>query len=164
MRGVTADRLRFLLDYDADSGIFTWRGRTSNRVKIGSIAGSRHGAGYVQINVDGSNFLAHRLAWLHAHGTWPKGTVDHINGDRTDNRLLNLRDVSQGVNNGNVRKLPRHNTSGLLGASWCAADERWAAHISVDGKSRFLGNFDTADDAHAAYLTAKRRLHAGCTI
>ena len=160
----TAERLRELLDYDPASGIFTWNVRTSNRIKIGDRAGSRHGGGYLQINIDGSNHLAHRLAWLYVHGAWPNEIIDHINGDRSDNRIANLRNVTPEVNAQNVRRPGIANTSGALGVSWSRKERKFVAYVSVRDKSLYVGSFDSVADAHAAYLAAKRKLHVGCTI
>ncbi len=89
-------------------------------------------------------------------------TIDHINGDKVDNRLENLRLVSHGENLQNIRKPMRNNTSGFLGV--CRSGGKFMATISVNGKSLNLGSFDKPEAAHAAYVAAKRRLHACCTI
>ncbi len=161
---VTAERLRQILDYDPNTGVFTWKVRTSNRIRVGSVAGSSHGGGYLQINVDGQNYLAHRLVWLHFYGSWPKYCMDHINGVRRDNRIANLRDVPISINAQNIRRPMVTNTTGLLGVSWNSKDRVYCAHISIRNKSIYVGSFDSALDAHAAYLAMKRKAHVGCTI
>lgn len=163
---LTADRVRTLLHYDPDTGVFT------NRVHRGSTARAGHPAGcrsirdgYLRIRVDGVLYLSHRLAWLYAHGAWPRGEVDHRNGVRADNRLENLRDASSSMNSQNQRTARRDNkTTGLLGASYMVARQRYRASIFVEGKHVHLGLFATALEAHSAYLAAKRAHHPGCTI
>jgi ribosome biogenesis SPOUT family RNA methylase Rps3 len=96
---------------------------------------------------------------------WPKHTIDHINGVRTDNRIGNLRDVTQQKNSENMRRPQKRTISGFLGVHVQRRKTvRYLAQIVTDGKLRHLGSYDTAEDAHAAYLEAKRRLHEGCTI
>jgi hypothetical protein len=127
--------------------------------------GHETGHGYQRVSIGVGQFLqAHRLAWALVYGEWPQHHVDHINGDRSDNRLENLRDIPQAHNQQNERKARRSSKSGLLGASWNKAMGHWTARIHYDGKHHFLGYFSTAEAAHAAYLKAKRTVHAGCTI
>jgi hypothetical protein len=162
---LSAERLREVLDYDQETGIFTWKLPTSDRLKAGKVAGVlRGGHKYPRITVDYQTHGAHRLAWLHVHGVWPSGEIDHVNGDRSDNRIANLRDVPSFVNMQNQRRAHSRSASGLLGAWFDKRTGRWAASISVRGKRRFLGRFSTAEDAHAAYVEAKRRMHEGCTL
>jgi HNH endonuclease/AP2 domain len=103
------------------------------------------------------------VAWLIVYGAWPSKNIDHINGVKTDNRIANLRDVSQSIN-GENRAAPRKSTrSGFLGVTK-DKDGKFRAQISVGGKNTHLGVFAVAEEAFAAYLSAKRRLHVGCTI
>ena len=159
---LTADRVREVLAYDPETGQFTWRVRTGPRGVVGARAGTTDLRGYRRIDIDGCTYWAHRLAWLHVHGTWPEVEIDHINGDRADNRIVNLRSVPRGVNQQNLRRAHKNNRSGLLGVSkW---RNRWGARIKVDGVQTWLGVFDTPQEAHEAYLAAKRQMHDGCTI
>lgn len=161
---LTAARLRELLHYDPETGIFTWLVHRQ-RHRAGNVAGSPHSAGYVEIGVDGESYLAHRLAWLYVHGAWPAGDVDHRNGVRRDNRIVNLRDVSKVVNLQNRQGAASNNRARLLGVSRSAAKRpSWFARILVDGRQKHLGSFGTPEAAHAAYLAAKRQLHEGCTL
>jgi hypothetical protein len=165
---LTAERLRELLDYDPATGVFTWRlvNRRAFRAKAGDRAGTRpDGAGYLPIGVDGKVYRAHRLAWLHVHGTWPFGVIDHINGIRHDNRIENLRDVPVKINAQNQRRAVSTNLAGMQGV-WTPRGraKKFAAYIIANGIRIRLGSFDTADLAHAAYMDAKRRLHEGCTV
>jgi HNH endonuclease len=114
--------------------------------------------------IKNGEYKAHRLAWLITRGSWPIDQLDHINGIRDDNRLANLREASNLLNQQNQR-LPRsNNKSGYLGVSWCSSRESFEARIRSQGKRLFLGYFSVADEAHAAYLQAKRLLHAGNTL
>jgi hypothetical protein len=168
---LTADRLRELLDYDPETGVFTRKasrtryGTTSaNRATAGKQAGGWHIEGYVAISVDNRRYLAHRLAWLHVHGAWPEADIDHLNGVRTDNRIANLRSVTRGVNLQNLRAAQRNSKSGFLGVSWDERKQAWMARIGVNRRTVHLGRFKTAEEAHEAYKNAKRKLHDGCTI
>jgi hypothetical protein len=162
VREMTAERLRLLLAYEPMTGVFAWR--IAPRGHTAGKAGTVNTSGYVQIKVDGRLYYAHRLAWLHMHGEWPAGEVDHRNGIRTDNSAGNLRVVSRTTNSENVRAAHRDSVSGLLGASWSKSKGRWYSRIRIKGQSRFLGYFDHAAAAHDAYLSAKRESHEGNTL
>lgn len=160
---LAADRVRNLFFYDQETGIFTWRVAKAQRVKVGDIAGSLNGDGYVLISIDNRKHKAHRLAWLYVSGAWPMRQIDHINGDRSDNRIFNLRDVTHQANSQNVRLARSSNRStGLLGSTRHSSG-RFQARICVDGKRMTLGLFDTPQMAHEAYVKAKRELHIGST-
>jgi hypothetical protein len=149
---LTAEKLRELLDYAPATGHFYWRKRVGN-----SYAGKRAGTtqdGLVRISIGARVYQANRLAWLHVHGRFPEGVVDHINGDRSDNRIANLRDCSH-VENARNRKC--HSISGLKGV--VAHGRKWKASIAVDGRDHYLGLFTTKEEAGAAYDAAARRLH-----
>ena len=149
----TAERLREQLEYSPETGLFSRDGR-----EVGSV---NKALGYVSTSIDGVTYMAHRLAWLYVHGEWP-AIIDHINGDRTDNRLVNLRSSTSSINNQNRRTASKRSKSGVLGVCWDRG--RWVAHIMTDRKRKNLGRFKTIDEAQTAYLVAKRQLHAGCTI
>lgn len=153
---LTAERLRDVLDYSQDTGSFVWKVQSGSRGIPGSIAGTLHCLGYRTISVDGKRYKEHRLAWLYVYGQWPVGEVDHIDGCRNNNRISNLRDVSKSTNQQNLRCAKAHNRSGLLGVSRRKSGG-WCARITI-------GTYDTPEEAHAAYLDAKRRLHAGCAV
>jgi hypothetical protein len=148
--------LRELLNYDPETGIFRWKRVTSNRVKIGDVAGGDYVAkGYKSISVLGHRVRAHRLAWLYVHGSWPLHDVDHINGKRDDNRLANLRDVTRSVNLYNQR-----NVRGIYKRKGLKTNP-WSAHISVNNRKVHLGWFPTEDDASSAYQKAKNAICMG---
>lgn len=171
---LTADRLRSVLRYQAGTGLFYWLPRSRdefsserafaafNGRNAGKLAGSDSGHGYIQIRVDDIKYWAHRLAWLYATGAWPQGDIDHINGDGTDNRIDNLRDVGVIVNNQNERRARRNNKLGVLGVH--CRGSKFAASIMSNRVVHRLGLFATAAEASAAYVRAKRQLHEGCTL
>lgn len=118
---------------------------------------------YMTVFILGFQHRVHRLAWLYVHGEFPKAFIDHMDGDRLNNAISNLRDVSKTVNGQNMRKATKRSMTGYLGVS-VAPRGKFVASISVQGKYRYLGFFDTAELAHESYLAAKRELHEGCTI
>lgn len=164
IRGITsADELRGVLDYDPNSGEFRWRISPRYGIHPGDLAGCLcRWQGYWLVRVNNRTYGAHRLAWLHVYGDWPKQEIDHINGSRVDNRIANLRDVSTRTNQENQRVARPRNRLGLLGVDRIRAGFR--AQISVNGKKINLGTFPSAERAYAVYVEAKRRLHAGSTI
>jgi hypothetical protein len=151
---LTADRLREVLAYDAATGIFTRKTSTGRRWKAGLVAGTVARSRYVVIQVDGVLYQAHRLAWLYVHGEWPPEIIDHINGDRTDNRLENLRCATNALNKANSR-LRRDNSSGFKGVY--AAGRWWRAQIRVNGHILHIGRFASKEAAHAAYMSEARK-------
>ena len=146
---LTAEKLRELLHYDQETGIFTWKVRTAKCVKVGCVAGSPNGLGYLQITVLSRRYKAHRLAWLYVYGSWPTDQIDHINRNRTDNRISNLRDVSHKQNHQNKSK-PSNNTSGHPGVYWHRWASKWLAQIKHNQKMIHLGCYDTIEEAIAA--------------
>ena len=158
---LNAARLRELLHYDPDTGLFTWR-LPRRGASAGNVAGTTVTRGYIMIRIDGVKRLAHRLAWLYVYGEWPSGCIDHIDGQTSNNKLLNLRDVDVCINNQNRRRASSQNKSGFLGVE--TKNNRHRALIEVSGRRRTISWHDTPEEAHAAYLEAKRVLHPGCTI
>ena len=156
-----ADLLR-VLSYSPTSGEFVWLIAASNNPP-----GSRAGGltrGYRTIGIAGWRYRANRLVWFWMTGRWPEHNVDHRNGVKDDDRWDNLRDVTQRLNLQNQRAPGAANTSGFLGVSWSKKLGCWRANITTPEKQILLGRFPTAESASSAYLEAKRRLHAGCTI
>lgn len=152
------------LNYDPATGVFTWN-VSAPGIKAGKKAGCISVHGYKIVKVGRVAFRANRLAWFMANGHWPDGEVDHINGDRLDNRLENLRVVGRAENSQNKRSAQANNkSSGFLGVTWNKQHMRWQSKIMANKKMHHVGYFDTPEVAHAAYLDKKRQLHAGCTI
>jgi HNH endonuclease/AP2 domain len=150
----TIERLREVLDYDPETGVLRWRVQPNGRVPIGSIAGCVSPTdGYLMVQIDGFRTVAHRVAWAHTTGYWPTNDIDHRNGVRTENRFRNLREGTRQNNCWN-RKKGKSNTSGFKGVYQDRM--RFAAQITKDGCKRYLGSFATAEEAHAAYVSAAR--------
>ena len=157
---LSAERLRELLHYDPATGVFTrrkWAGGTS---RAGSIAGTANAFGHILIRIDGHAYLAHRLAWLYVYGKWPDTgmTIDHKFGK--SNAIDNLREVTQGVNSQNKQRPQTNNKIGFLGVNKIKCGYR-ARIKPPNGKGIHIGVFKTAEEAHAAYVIAKRQLHEG---
>jgi hypothetical protein len=146
------------LAYDPLTGAITWLVKPARRIMAGSVAGSIHRRfGYRVIKVGGMRLRASHVAWFLAHGEWPAAEVDHKNLDRDDNRLANLRLATRAQNGAN-RSRQKNNTSGFKGVSRHGGG-RWRATIKSDRQQRFLGAFDTPEEAHAAYVAAASDLH-----
>ena len=162
---ITQQILKELLNYNPETGIWSWR-LNRKGVRCGSEAGWINDSGYVLIGLDGRigrSYRAHRLAWLWMTGKWPSEQVDHKNGVRHDNRWENLREATREINCQNLRTAKSHNRStGVLGV--VPSGKRFSAKIAINRETHHLGTFDTTNEAHAAYVAAKRRLHPGCTI
>lgn len=150
---LTQERLRSVLNYCQDTGVFTWvcSGPGRKRQQAGCVDRS----GYRFITVDYKQHLAHRLAWFYVHGEEPE-FIDHINGCRDDNSLANLRPATASQNQGNSKR-PKHNTTGFKGVTVDKRNGKFLAKIWDRGGSRFIGSFETAAEAHDAYLNAARK-------
>lgn len=147
---LTQARVREVLDYDPETGVCRWRVTLSRRAMAGTIAGNITWAGYRAISIDRRNYQLHRVIWFYVHGEMPK-QIDHKNGVRDDNRLVNLREATYSQNGANQRRRI-NNTSGFKGVH--RAGERWRARIEVNRRHISLGMFDTPAEAHAAYMNA----------
>lgn len=161
LKMVDQKRLQEILNYNQETGEFT-RVLAKGPCKSGDVAGWVHnnGAGkrYRKIRIDGGCYFAHRLAWLYVTGELPAHEIDHIDGDGLNNRFANLRaadDTQQAHNKGRYR----NNTSGYKGVSLEAGGRKWSARISLHGRSKYLGSFETKEAAHAAYCAAAADLH-----
>lgn len=152
------DELKAVLSYDPETGEFT---SLLTGKKVGFVVKAK---GYVCIGVLGKKCNAHRLAFLLAHGRWPRGEVDHVDGNKLNNRLANLREAQRSTNSQNQIRAHNRNRSGLLGVAWDAARGKWISAIFFEGRKKYLGRYDTPGEAHARYVEAKRLYHPGCTI
>ena len=159
---ISASDARKFFSYDPETGEVTRRLTTGTRSQAGAVVGSDDMHGYLTVRFGKRSYKIHRLAWLIAHGCWPVGDVDHINGMRSDNRLTNLRDVSRGVNLQNQRKAPNNKSTGVLGVY--ADKGKFYARISIQNKSKHLGTYATIAEASAVYVAAKRALHPGSML
>lgn len=153
---LTQSELKRHLSYDPETGVFRRLISTAYRVKVGDIAGSKNDRGYLQIMISGVRHRAHRLAFLYMTGEFPARHVDHINGDCSDNRWGNLRDVTISQNASN-RKLEARNTSGIVGVYWNRWKRKWVAQVRQSGRNIYLGKFDNIEDAAKARAEANIR-------
>ncbi len=146
--------LHSTFNYDPSEGVFRWKVKRKNGAKINDVAGGTNGAGYVMIRLGGKQYYAHRLAWLWVNNCFPSKSLDHINGNKIDNRIENLREASQSENMQNLdsRGMKR-------GTHWNKKAGKWAAQITILGVTHFLGFFETRESAHNSYLSAKINLH-----
>lgn len=152
----SVERLRQLLDYNPETGVLIWRERDRNLTGLRA-GGIDPGHKYRRVRIDGRLELAHRVALAMVTGEWPEGEVDHINGERDDNRLSNLRIVSRGGNLKNKRRY-RVNRSGVAGVYWHGQHQKWCASICSDGKRRHLGLFRTVAEAAKARAAAEAEM------
>lgn len=158
----TVERLYALYVYDAISGLVTRRvsrGKWKADQRAGTLDKSN---GYRQISVDGQIIDEHLIAWAMHTGAWPKGLIDHIDGQRDRNVFANLRDGTRQLNQQNMRRARADSASGIQGVG--ERKGRYWARLRYDGRQHYLGTFATSSEAHAAYIVAKRQHHAGCTL
>ena len=152
---ITQSALKELLKYDPDTGLFAWKNRRIG-VKKSLEAGSMQKNGYFVIGIRGKKYYSHRLAWLHEKGEFPPDNIDHINGNRQDNRMCNLRAASVQQNNFN-RAAQRNNKSGYKGVCWSGIKRKWQADICLEGRHVCLGYFHSPAMAHLAYCKAAKK-------
>lgn len=154
---LTQEFLKQHLSYNKDTGLFTWLkiNKYTKKIKIGDIAGSLDIDGYLRIGIFYKPYLAHRLAWLYVYGEWPKNQIDHINGIRNDNRIENLRDVSQREN---CQNRLIHRNGKLVGSWFDKTKNKWQATIRINKKQINLGYYTTQQEAHEAYLKFLNKL------
>ena len=166
---LTAEDLPLYLEADFENGLLYWKRRdvdlfaTKRSATIwnlrfaGQLAlNANHITGYKCGQIFGVPLLAHRVLFAMKHGYWPK-EIDHINGNRTDNTIKNLREVTR-LQNSKNQKIPAKNTSGHIGVSWNKRDKRWTAYITVNKKRKALGNFINIDDAIACRIQHQTHL------
>lgn len=158
---LTQARALELLTYYPETGQLFRKARIPGAAP--SLITGTNSAGYVQLLVDGTHQYAHRVIWLMQTGAFPQGYIDHINGNRADNRWVNLRDVVQRINAQNLYRAHNDNKTGFMGVELHHSGQ-YAARIMAAGSRRWLGLFETPQEAHAAYLRAKRDLHPAAGI
>ena len=149
------EELRDALAYDPETGLFHWKVSRSAWAKAGTVAGSLNNHGYTKIMFKRRMHAAHRLAWFYVYGEWPAHQIDHINGDRTDNRLINLRVADNKQNQENIG-LRSNNTTGFRGVSFNKKSKMYEAHIRHNGKKICLGMFFSAKVAAEAARKARQ--------
>ena len=166
MTEIGPENIREFIDYDPQTGDFRWLRRPSSMFKTARAAKTwntrfagekifkRERATYPSMAIFGVQYGAHRIAWLYHYGKWPEGVIDHINRNINDNRITNLRDVSQGDNTRNRGKIST-NTSGYNGVYFNKSRGYWYAQIKVDGRNKHLGTFDTKEAAWDRRISAQ---------
>lgn len=161
MKNLTVEKLKELLHYDPLTGIFTNRVTRGRRI-AGAQAGMVDQDGHIEIVIEGAGYRAHRLAWLYMTGEWPVHQIDHKDKNGANNAFLNLRDVPWLINAQNRNKPPANKKyKAPLGAQWVAKQKRWRSKIFYNGKTRSLGFYASAEDAHEAYILVKQMCHPG---
>jgi hypothetical protein len=154
------EQVQEILSYDPESGEFRWKDAAGKR-RAGKAAGCPTDRGYWRIRIAGRSFLAHRLAWLLVYGEWPSDEVDHINRQRSDNRLSNLRVVTRSLNRQNEDGPHKQNLLGVRGVKKVSWGDKYEARILIDGKYTHLGTFTSIGEAKEAYENARRKYHPG---
>lgn len=144
--------------YDPDTGTFTRKRTLGNKV-AGSRAGHLHGTGYRYIEIFGTNYAEHRLAWFYIHGCWPTHNIDHIDGSKSNNRLNNLREATQS-DNGKNRVLSKNNSTGYTGVSFYTPLNKYVAKITINKNQKHIGYYNTIEEAASARKNAEL-LHFG---
>lgn len=153
------NELKRQYNYDKDTGVFTRLIAKSNRVKVGDVVGYKHPKGYLIIELNGKTYLSHRLAWLYVYGNFPENQIDHINGNKSDNRIENLREATNAENHQNFNRPKSNSKSGIIGVYFDSKRNKWYSHITTNGKLKHLGYFQDKYLAEKAYVDAKRQLH-----
>lgn len=152
---LTQEYLKSILDYNLDTGVFTWKINKSKRAKIGNVAGWSN-TGYIAIEIDSKQYKAHRLAWLYINGEMPKNLIDHIDCNRLNNKISNLRESTYQTNNENY-KTPKTNKSGVKNVSWYKSLNKWVVSISVKKIKKTIGYFDDLEFAELVAIEARNK-------
>lgn len=155
---LSADRVRHLFDYCAESGVVTRKVTVGRRGMVGQVVGCLTRKGYLCVRIDGNFYMLHRVIFLHMTGRWPRYQIDHANGAKSDNRWANLREATQAQNSQNV-KPHVDSSSGKLGVSWHKEHQKWRASIGINGRHEHLGYFTAKEEAQLAYVAAKKSMH-----
>ena len=154
---LTVEILKNYLEYNRDTGEFIWL-KNKGRARVGDIAGTNKNNGYIGIAIFNGVYQAHRLAWFYITGAWPKQYIDHINGIKTDNRFINLREATNAQNLWNGGK-HANNTSGFKGVHFDTRSSKWIAQITVNCKRIHIGSFEDKLEAAEAYILESLELH-----
>jgi len=156
---LTQDLLKEYLHYNEDTGIFTWIKKPCKKIKVGSVAGSLNKVDmYIEIGLLGCLYKAHRLAWFYVYGEWPERDIDHKDTIKINNCISNLR-LSNKSENAFNQGVSKRNTSGFKGVSYIEQSGKWRANAGLNGKIKFLGNFNTPEEASEAYKNFCRKHH-----
>lgn len=160
---ITERELKKIIHYDEITGMFEWIGYRQG-TKKGKKLGQITQYGYLLVEINGRNYRLHRLAWFYIYGYWPKVYIDHINGIKTDNRICNLREADRSQNMQNQKKAQSINKTGLLGVYPSTKSKTFRSIITINNRRIELGSFKTKEEAHEAYIKAKREIHPYGTL
>lgn len=162
MPNLTKEYLHEILHYEPVTGLFTWKISPNRRIHVGDIAGNPDLYGYIRIGINGKHYKTHRLAWLYVYGKLPSEAIDHINGVRDDNRIVNLREATHAEN---MRNFParKKSFSGVKGVYWHKATNKWTATCTTDGKRCHLGYFTNITEAEMAVRNIREKHHGEFT-
>lgn len=150
---ISHQRLKELLEYFPETGSFLWQERKKNmRERVGSVDNK----GYLRISLDKVRYKAHRIAWFYIHGEWPEGMLDHIDGNKLNNKLNNLRDVQQNVNSYNTETAYSSSKTGFLGVT--KVGNRFYPRLGISGKVHHFGGYGTPEEAHEVYKAQKKKV------
>jgi hypothetical protein len=152
---LTQEYLKSILDYDLDTGVFTWKVNKSKTAKAGDVAGWSYN-GYREIEINNKKYKAHRLAWLYVYGEMPKNLIDHVDGNRSNNKISNLREATYQTNSENY-KTPQTNKSGVKNVSWYKNLNKWVVSISVKQTGKTIGYFDDLELAELVAIEARNK-------
>ena len=147
---ITRRELKEVLEYDENTGVFRWKVANNNRVKVGGLAGCLDSNNYLCITYRSKKYYAHRLAWSYVYGKFPKGLIDHIDGNPSNSAITNLRECSYAENQRNY-KIPVTNKSGFKGVHWNKITEMWIASARISGGKKTLGSYSTPEEASKVY-------------
>jgi|688.fasta_scaffold917170_2 hypothetical protein len=155
---ITQEYLNSILNYDEFTGELTWKVRKGTRALIGSVAGTLDNTGYIHITIDKKVYQYHRIIWMYVYGKFPSEFLDHINNDKTDNRLQNLREATRAQNALNRGK-QSNNATGYIGVYWHTQSKKYRAKCTYNGVRHHLGSFNTAEEASEVYNTFTKSLY-----
>jgi hypothetical protein len=156
---LTHSELTTIFQYDPKTGFLYWN-VPRPKIRVGAKAGYLHRKGYINLEINGKHYAAHRLVWFYVTGSMPTKQIDHINGDKSDNRFENLREASNGQNRANSKTTNKHGLKGVRRLPWMKDGDRcWQASIKHNKKVIYLGCYHTKEEAHAAYADAAARFH-----
>jgi hypothetical protein len=173
---IPIERLHKLFSYEPVNGNLIWRSREIsefsnirawkiwNKRFSGVVAGSFDADGRSKVRISGKYYKTHRIIFAMCKGFWPTDLIDHIDGNPSNNKIDNLRDANNSINQQNQRIAQAHNRSGFLGVSWSKSRKSYKAQIRLGRETILIGYFSNPELAHQAYLLKKRDIHAGCTI
>lgn len=157
---ITHERVKELVVYDPETGVFRYRIDRRHGVKAGDVAANQANKGHIKVKVDSHHILAHRLAWFYVHGEWPPEEIDHINRDPSDNRLINLRPADRSLNNFNKACYAKSGFKGVYRQT--SKRGGWQAIIGLRGVRKHLGTYETPEEAHQVYLAAAKDFYGEC--